>query len=593
MSTTSYLRNPPSQTEPPNKQPQPHQQAALRGAISAFPTTKKSTLPQNGSLEPSKPSGALSAAFRAASPSPNASPTTPNRPPLKSNASFAAERAHGLSSPSTQGHLIVPRSGNGGKGSSPAALAAARKSPVGRSIAPSGAAGPVPIEQTDGGKGALPPPGSVKDVHKWLEKLGTSPAIVGASPALKEAPASASISAAKGVNASTRREPEVTKVSEGIPAPKVVSERSTKDVNVHSPTPFRSLSVMNSSSTNTLAQQAEPTPDPGTSIMASVPAKKLPEGPVTISPISESGFVKPQAPPPRRSRPKEIPTDQHSTEAVRPISTRATVPLDRERRSSAQKVNQVDGVSRRSSHDTLLMSGQSPVVNVRSPSPQPFSTKNVAPHMTGDSLANAIVASNLASSRTPTPANPINPLVTLKSKPRQPFQHSQEPNRYGRSPSPRKKRQYTMRPASSFSEDEDGKKHSKNRFMRKHPHKHHEGSKKRWRDEITPGERKRYEGVWAANRGLLLQNLGMDDVVCNVVVRDIWQRSRLPAHVLEEVWELIVEGDIKTLGRAEFTVGMWLIDQRLKGRKLPVKVTESVWKSARGISGIRVPNIKH
>jgi hypothetical protein len=32
---------------------------------------------------------------------------------------------------------------------------------------------------------------------------------------------------------------------------------------------------------------------------------------------------------------------------------------------------------------------------------------------------------------------------------------------------------------------------------------------------------------------------------------------------------------------------MWLIDQRLKGRKLPVKVGSSVWNSVRGIYGMR------
>jgi hypothetical protein len=37
------------------------------------------------------------------------------------------------------------------------------------------------------------------------------------------------------------------------------------------------------------------------------------------------------------------------------------------------------------------------------------------------------------------------------------------------------------------------------------------------------------------------------------------------------------------LGRQEFVVGMWLIDQRLKGRKIPRKVTDSVWGSANGV----------
>jgi len=75
--------------------------------------------------------------------------------------------------------------------------------------------------------------------------------------------------------------------------------------------------------------------------------------------------------------------------------------------------------------------------------------------------------------------------------------------------------------------------------------------------------------------------------VLSLVVRDIWMRSRLPEHVLEEVWALVDGREIGRLRREEFVVGMWLIDQRLKGRKLPVKVSESVWGSVRGV-GVRV-----
>jgi len=123
---------------------------------------------------------------------------------------------------------------------------------------------------------------------------------------------------------------------------------------------------------------------------------------------------------------------------------------------------------------------------------------------------------------------------------------------------------------------------------------HHEGDRRRWRDNVTDRERKRYEGVWAANRGLLLdhdlESYGSEpgndfapanDLVINVVVRDIWDRSRLPGDVLEEIWDLVARPDHKALKREEFVVGLWLIDQRLKGRKLPVKVSQSVWASVR------------
>lgn len=77
--------------------------------------------------------------------------------------------------------------------------------------------------------------------------------------------------------------------------------------------------------------------------------------------------------------------------------------------------------------------------------------------------------------------------------------------------------------------------------------------------------------------------------VVNGVVQDIWRRSRLPEDVLEEIWDLVdPEGEVCKLSKEQFVVGLWLIDQRLKGRKLPMKVSESVWSSVRGLSGIKV-----
>ena len=149
----------------------------------------------------------------------------------------------------------------------------------------------------------------------------------------------------------------------------------------------------------------------------------------------------------------------------------------------------------------------------------------------------------------------------------------------------------------------DAHKKGKSHLVRKHQHKHHEGDRKRYRTQVTERERKRFEGVWAANRGLLLSSSSAVDpalmssstmtnnnVVLNVVVKDIWQRSRLPDDVLEEVWDLAVSSqETDRLGREEFVVGMWLIDQRLKGNKLPIKVSDSVWASVRRLPGIKVP----
>lgn len=144
-----------------------------------------------------------------------------------------------------------------------------------------------------------------------------------------------------------------------------------------------------------------------------------------------------------------------------------------------------------------------------------------------------------------------------------------------------------MRGPPKSDEDDEHKRGSSN-IIKKHPHKHHEGDRKRWRDQITERERKRYEGVWAANKGMYLAE-DSQSAVCNLVVRDIWSRSRLSNHVLEEVWDLVDNEGVGRLNREEFVVGLWLIDQSLKGRKLPVTVSDSVWFSVRRLTGVKIP----
>jgi hypothetical protein len=122
-------------------------------------------------------------------------------------------------------------------------------------------------------------------------------------------------------------------------------------------------------------------------------------------------------------------------------------------------------------------------------------------------------------------------------------------------------------------------------LMKKHPNKHHEGDRKRWRDEVTERERKRYEAVWASNKGLHTPP-GLGGSVCNLVVRDVFSRSRLHTDVLEEVYALVDRKQSGCLDRDEFMVGLWLIDQRLKGRKLPIRVSDSVWKSVSALGGM-------
>lgn len=159
---------------------------------------------------------------------------------------------------------------------------------------------------------------------------------------------------------------------------------------------------------------------------------------------------------------------------------------------------------------------------------------------------------------------------------------------------------------------------------------------------ITEQERKRYEGVWVSNKGSYISYLvtkltGVDydkqeseenlteeeistkaarlsskyklqvdgsstlditklhdletaeisQLILGSVVKRIWERSRLPPQTLETIWNLVDFRRDGSLNKAEFLVGMWLIDQCLYGRKLPKKVDDIVWESL-GYIGINV-----
>ena len=217
-------------------------------------------------------------------------------------------------------------------------------------------------------------------------------------------------------------------------------------------------------------------------------------------------------------------------------------------------------------------------------------------------MADAMVASSLASSR---PASPSKApkrhgygrrSSSASNMYRIPLREFQPPPKYVR---PMKQ---TLRKHSSDGEDEiETTKRGRRHLVRKHVNQHHEGDRKRWKDKVTEMERRRYEGVFAANRGLLLKPADLNaspsrqidptsqsNHVVNIVVRDIWERSRLPGQVLEQIYDLVEGGQM--LNREQFVVGLWLIDQSLKGRKLPVNVSDSVWASVRHSRGIKVRN---
>ncbi|GMG31115.1 unnamed protein product [Ambrosiozyma monospora] len=134
-------------------------------------------------------------------------------------------------------------------------------------------------------------------------------------------------------------------------------------------------------------------------------------------------------------------------------------------------------------------------------------------------------------------------------------------------------------------------KNSKAEFNETKPWKHHNDSK-----SITKEEKKRYEGVWASNRGKYVspEIQGYADLVHGLVVREVWKRSKLEDEQLSKVWLLLKNGkeDDGVLNKLEFIVGLWLIDQCLYGKKLPDTVSREVWISGSDFGDIEPQKAK-
>ncbi|KAL4904865.1 hypothetical protein BDW74DRAFT_22922 [Aspergillus multicolor] len=276
------------------------------------------------------------------------------------------------------------------------------------------------------------------------------------------------------------------------------------------------------------------------------------------------------------------------------------------RAATAQDVYESPIIPRRSKSPALPIAPNTVPLYSHS---QNASRTSMLTEMSRDAPSDAVAASSLASNRAlQTRKSPPPPPPTRRRRSRsRSLLHIQHQHKKDRTPnpSPGGLRETLRTQAKSDDEGDQRRCQHKNHIINKHPHKHNEGDRKRWRSELIEKERKRYEGVWAANKGLLLhpdqildQNLPQEkippgmyppaatDMVVNLVVRDIWSRSRLPAHVLERIWDLVDGQKNGMLTRSEFVVGMWLIDQQLRGHKLPAVVPESVWASVRRVPGI-------
>jgi hypothetical protein len=325
------------------------------------------------------------------------------------------------------------------------------------------------------------------------------------------------------------------------------------------------------------------------------------------------------------SAPRQAPTTVTKQPPQPPPTRSRPPPSHRNRLHNASQPIDIAPASRPSVSSARSTSSQSnPSLNATYHQLYPRRTTQLT---LGEDLANAIVASSLATSRASSPSKLAPPPATSWRHDHHlhhsPFQsRTASPTKSTKTAKKPKGMRHTLRdPDSSSSESETEQhpygKHKKKRHLRpKHPNKHHEGmlslrspqanpfikasadsllgDRKRWRDAVTERERKRYEGLFASNRGLLLPPT-MPNNISNVVVRDLWLRSRLPQSELETIWNLVIASGQDqpalpktSLSKEEFVVGLWLIDQRLKGRKLPVRVSETVWASVKGLQGIKI-----
>lgn len=305
-----------------------------------------------------------------------------------------------------------------------------------------------------------------------------------------------------------------------------------------------------------------------------------------------------------------------STKSLSNSSCSSTPPPPRRRRSIGQ-------LSRQSTGDRSSVALAAAVLSVASSrdlsSSPSHSSHNIQQalllprHLTGDSARAASLASSRVAS--PAPKNPPVPPAPRRGR------------RKSLPPPPKTGLRETMRkPPKAIAKDISPQRR-KPRLVKHHPHKHSEGGRRRWCHFVTESERRRYEGLWAANKGFLLVDTNANltntpapssvplrtkshgphnfqqqqhiwsstpnytellaDCIDSLIARDIWARSRLPFDHLADVWDLVDRGEKGRLSRDEFVVGTWLVDQSLKGRKLPSKVQDEIWQSVRRL-GVQI-----
>ncbi|TFA99425.1 Increased rDNA silencing protein 4 [Trichoderma ghanense] len=345
-----------------------------------------------------------------------------------------------------------------------------------------------------------------------------------------------------------------------------------------------------------------PVTSPHLALSPGISAALAPPSPDPLKKRRDSAAKRPPTPPKPRGSGKNILDEDQSQDQDKPVFRDRSYSIHTDGSSSGQtRSSGASSASRPTGQSTPLfhqhgethpssmaLARRGSTMSVPStPSRELVSHRHAAngsPNRTQlDNLTDAIVAGSLASAR-------LTP-------------HNTGPTSLAPPPLPKRQKSprllHTLRqPHNELDEEEDHHKKGHRALLRKGKHAHHEGSRKKWREEIRPRERKRYEALWASNRGILLTDTrvmspatslssdldrDVSQCVANVVVREVWKRSRLPDDELAEIYDLVDRSKTGMLSRAEFVVGTWLIDQRLKGRKVPAKVTDSVWGSANGV----------
>ncbi|KAI0549424.1 hypothetical protein F4679DRAFT_547076 [Xylaria curta] len=569
--------------------------AALRGAFLAFQKTAKPTITRPSTPIRDAGNGGLT---HSASLSRQ---TTGSNSALGRDQSFASHR-----SPSHQSHLLTPSKPTTGDPRSPSLIAATLA--ASRSVSPSPKATPsvhtsTPQVARDHRKGIAGDDSTVSsvtdlDLTADLSSIGPTNVLISLferkeddTDPVKKSPAVPSVK--KGLRAGLR-----PMTPPRVMSPVVSSPSTGRDI-VRVKSPLRDAQdaglAISTSRFNPTRKPPLDTPPPKavsratTSVLSPQPRQASSYRVVGGPSNTGAGSAAPPAAKPVKHRPNPVSrTRAHSVTSFGGERNPGTLV----RRSSSSLSNDTfvsasSAPSPQPDSPRRISSPQPSVEASQPPRPRSVNTASVPPlsrppllqsssNIPLDSLTNAIVAGSLASARA-TPKKPPTP------PPRKQTPHMRQ----------------TLRvPRAKSDEEVNGispqhKKKPLGKLSSRKKHAHHEGARRRWREVITARERQRYEGVWASNRGLLLdkpgaftgglQNADTSQLVANVVVRDIWARSRLPFDELAEVWDLVDTQGRGALDKVQFVVGLWLIDQRLRGRKLPRKVSESVWGSVKGV----------